>query len=400
MKAAISKVEEKRVLLFCNFELPESCANAKRVFSFAKMLRDNGVKVEMLGVTHKEGEIDLSGKYDGFSYQMIYAPEMHGIKALKRTHILEEKLTEVLEKFGSSLDAVIISNVYFDFSRQLLSYSKKYRIPIFVNSVEWYDKNSDLFKGFSGKLRYLQNRYALIHIHKKMRNIITISSLLGDYYSHRGCNTCTIPTLVDMHEYSSLRKKSDGGLRIAYAGSPAKKDYVVNAVRALCLLNDDERSGLTLHFYGATVDDFIKLGLTEPEIEATRESVVFHGRIPHAEVRYRVAEADFTVLLRPNKRYANAGFPTKVGESMACGTPVITNLTSDLSRYVIDGVTGIVCENESAEACARAFRRALSLPSKSIGKMAAASREMAEGNFDYRNYSATLVQLIRTASVA
>ena len=39
-----------------------------------------------------------------------------------------------------------------------------------------------------------------------------------------------------------------------------------------------------------------------------------------------------------------AGFPTKVVESMSLGVPVITTNTSDLAKYVIDGVNGYIVD--------------------------------------------------------
>ena len=106
---------------------------------------------------------------------------------------------------------------------------------------------------------------------------------------------------------------------------------------AVGLLSDEEKGRLALHLYGTVPEQLVMLGIDPAFLEAHRDTVICHGRIPYAEVKGKVADADFTVRLRPNKRYANAGFPTKVGESMACGTPVIANITSDLGKYIIDG---------------------------------------------------------------
>lgn len=377
---------DKKILLFSNFELPESCANAKRVFLLAKMLKCGGFDVELLGVKYCDGCKVVSGEYSGLSFRMICAPELHGIKTLLRAGLLERRLKEILEEYEDSLCAVLISNVYFDFSKTLLSYSKKYNVPIVVNSVEWYDRNNELFNGPYGIIRYIQNRVALKYIHKKMNNVIAISTFLGDYYKNKGCNVCVIPTLVNMDEYSGLIRSCGDKIRIAYAGSPAKKDYICNAIRGLSQLSKEEQSRIVFHFYGATEDDFRSQGVLKHEIEAVRDSLVLHGRIPYKEVKKCIAQADYTMLLRPNSRYANAGFPTKVGESMACGTPVITNLTSDLSKYVIPGETGIVCENESPEAFAKALKIALELPKSTRIQMSKNSLITAMNYFDYRNY--------------
>lgn len=112
-----------------------------------------------------------------------------------------------------------------------------------------------------------------------------------------------------------------------------------------------------------------------------------HGRIPYSDVQNIIAHSDFTVLLRPNLRYANAGFPTKVGESMMCGTPVIANHTSDLNLYIRDGDTGIVVRNESPEACAEGFRMALKMDKNARNKMRRNARKEAERSFDYKVYT-------------
>jgi len=126
--------------------------------------------------------------------------------------------------------------------------------------------------------------------------------------------------------------------------------------------------------------------LSREYIEKYKDSIICHGRIPYEQVKEKIAEADFTVLLRPQMRYANAGFPTKVGESMACGTPVICNVTSDLGRYVEDGVNGIICENETKEACAEALKKALALSNEQIKQMRENAVNTARESFDYNAY--------------
>ena len=78
----------------------------------------------------------------------------------------------------------------------------------------------------------------------------------------------------------------------------------------------------------------------------------FWAARPHAELPNLIAEADFTVLMRPNKRYTNAGFPTKLVESLASGVPVIANLTSDIGWAVRDGREGLKVDDYSAASLA------------------------------------------------
>jgi len=388
-----------KILLFSDIGLPDSCALATRVMNFAKLFKNLGHDIELLGVCYSKDK-PLSGSYDGIDFEMLKAASFNGIKAFKRINQLNKDIENFLEERSKteSYDVILLSNVYYDFSKVFMKYSKKYGAKLVVNAVEWYEKNNAQFRGALGKINYIKNRIALKRIHVKMGNIVAISSLLDNYYKERNCNTVTIPTIIDLKEYetvNSVQKDNDGILHIAYAGDPGKKDYVVNAMYALELLSDEERKRIKLDFYGTTYEKLYANGLSREYIEKYKDSIICHGRIPYEQVKERIAEADFTVLLRPQMRYANAGFPTKVGESMACGTPVICNITSDLGKYVVDGVTGFVCENETKEACAKAFRRALSLNREQIKQMREDALKMAQESFNYEAYTLSVRDFLK-----
>ena len=376
-----------RVVLLSNFELPDSCANATRVNAFAKMLIQSNFEVEMLGVAYRQIET-LDGTYKGINYHMSHANDFKGVQAYRRTKQLDKDIYKYLSSLHKEreYDAIIISNIYYDFSFSLIKLSKKINVPLIVNEVEWYEKDNELFEGMLGKIRFIQNRIALRYIHKSMHNVIAISSFLGDYYSKKGCRVIVMPTLLDIQEYADISYSTKEKLVMAYAGSPAKKDYIANVVKAIMLLSYDERKKVELHIYGIQSGDLIRLGISKKEFKNVENNVFCHGRIPYEKVKQYIGRGDFTILLRPNKRYANAGFPTKVGESMASGTPVIANITSDLGKYIIDGETGIVCKDETPVSAAEAIRKAINLSVQDKLRMAKEAKKMAERGFDLNSY--------------
>lgn len=383
-----------KILLFSDFGLPDSCANATRVFAFAKILIKCGYDVQVLGVSYRSDE-QLNGVYDGISYQMLRAPNLYGVKSIIRVKKINEEIKKYLLKFqtNNKIDAIFLSNIYYDYSSLFLKFSKKYDVKLIVNVVEWYDSSNEIFDGLLGKIKLLKNRIALKVIFPKMRNIIAISELLGNYYKSKNCNVCVIPTILDIKEYESVKHIKNKKMIVSYAGSPARKDYIVNVIRALLKLDDIERKKMVLNLYGVTVEDIKNLGITENEIYKLIDVMFIHGRIPHNEVKNKIASSDFTILLRPNLRYANAGFPTKVGESMACGTPIIANLTSDIGKYVIDGRTGIICENESVEACVSALRKALYIFDNNE-ELRCDVKKMAYKSFDYNRYVDVIKKMV------
>lgn len=379
-----------RILMFCNFELPDSCADATRVLNFSKMFRNMGHDVDLLGVA-KSTTSKLFGSIDGIKYEMLRMGNWTGYRAPKRVIMLGRDIKRFLSEtlHSGTYDVILLSGVYYDYFKIFKGYSRKTGAKLVVSALEWYDKSNIQFVGLRGKINFIKNRIALKLFFVQAKNNLAISTLLEKYYGSRGCNTVTIPTIIDMDEYASSTNTNcnrEKKLHIAYAGSPGRKDYILNAIYALPLISKEELSKIELHFYGPELKALYNLGLTEEFLNTYRDNIICHGRIPYADVKARIADADFTVLLRPNKRYANAGFPTKVGESMACGTPVIANITSDLGKYIIDGETGIVCTNETPEACAEGFRRALAMTTEEKTKMRRAAYDMANTGFNYLSY--------------
>jgi glycosyltransferase involved in cell wall biosynthesis len=120
------------------------------------------------------------------------------------------------------------------------------------------------------------------------------------------------------------------------------------------------------------------------------DAVRFHGRIPQDQVPTRLSGVDFTVILRPTARYSEAGFPTKLVESLASGVPVITTPTSDIATFVKHGNEGILLDGHSSAAVARGIHEILRMPRAGWLRMGRAARQRALGAFDYHNYVDTL----------
>ena len=106
----------------------------------------------------------------------------------------------------------------------------------------------------------------------------------------------------------------------------------------------------------------------------------------------------FILIRSSTARYAKAGFPTKVVESLMSSTPVILNMTSDLGMYLKDGYDCIEVEHEDPESIVRALRRALALTPEQKDQMKKNARKTAEENFDYRLYIEEFGKFIKNAS--
>ena len=111
-----------------------------------------------------------------------------------------------------------------------------------------------------------------------------------------------------------------------------------------------------------------------------------HGVIKQKEVERVLLNSDYQIFIRPNRRSSDAGFPTKLCESMSVATPCITNDTGDISLVIKDGKNGFMVKGNDVEAVKETFERIVKLDKDSYRQMRMMARRDAELFFDYRNY--------------
>jgi len=195
---------------------------------------------------------------------------------------------------------------------------------------------------------------------------------------------------INSIEYS-LKSNTDKTVFV-YAGGPGRKDYLKEIIEGFAFLTQEQISKIEFHIIGVDKKSLMKIcGVSLESIEKLGKSLYIHGRLPREETIKWVEASDFSVLLRNSSlRYAQAGFPTKVVESLACGTPVICNLSSDLEKYMQDAVNGFIVSGHSANDFTKTVMRALQSSTEAKKQMRKKARDTAELFFDYRNYSEVL----------
>lgn len=180
-------------------------------------------------------------------------------------------------------------------------------------------------------------------------------------------------------------------IKLIYAGSPAKKDYLKEIIEAVMILTKEEREKIELHVVGV---DIVKLKelcgiLNLPDC------IKAYGRVTRERVLEILGSMDFSVLLRPEReRYAMAGFPTKSVEAMTQGVAMMCNLTSDLGMYLKDKENSIILTECSSDAVVTGIRRIFSLSSNEISIIKKNARNTAVLNFDWSIYQKDIKVLI------
>ncbi len=387
-----------RIAYVGSFQFPEGDAGAARVLGIGRALRAGGHAVVFFGIEKSSRPGDCAC-YDGFKY--ISPPparqDLSG-KVARQAGIFTG--SAILSKLNLAdraepFDAVIAYQAPSLLLLRLRSWCTRRSIHMLCDTVEWYDRGH-VMGGKIGPMA-LDSELRMRTVQPMADGIIAISSLLTDYYSRKGTPSFCTPPLVDLQaEKWKLRieKTDHAKLVLAFVGNAGKKDLLINAVKGIDLLGEAAKN-CELIVCGPSMNEVRSaLGTDSAILDKHKDIFSFTGRLPHREALSKLSTADFSILLRQDSRYAHAGFPTKLVESLAMGVPVICNITSDIGKYVTDGIEGIVITDCSPESFATGLNRALKLTRAEIEIMKQFSRRRAENSFDYRNWVKPISEFI------
>lgn len=274
----------------------------------------------------------------------------------------------------------------------------KHKIPFILDSVEWY--NASNWRLGHLDPRYYQFLYMWRYCFPKVDGIIAISRMIETYYRKYMTNVVRIPTITDTIETAPRYKISDDKIRFIFSGQlDNTKDNIRYFVEAMERV-DPHGSRFQLDVYGPSEIEVRKHMGDSYSIIERHDNVKLHGRVAQEEAQKACRDSDFSVFFRLNRRSANAGFPTKLGECMTFGTPAICNDTGDISLVLENGVNGYLVKEYSVDAIEIVLREIACSSVEERQKMRTNSRIAAESFFDFRLYSDQINFVLRNACSA
>ena len=225
-------------------------------------------------------------------------------------------------------------------------YCERHNIRLIIEVTEWMEVENRKEIATRGIVwqKDIQKRY----IDKKCGNIIAISEFLYEHYRNQGCNVIRLPALVyDFADKDQVFRVRDvvklHQVRLVFAGTTDFKDYLEPILKAIRKMNDAEIK-IIFDVVGPSPDAIESmLECSSP----TQYGINCYGRLSHENTLSIVRKADFSVLMRENKRYAKAGVSTKFVEAMSLAVPSICTAVGGTDAFVSDGVDGFLIKDNS-----------------------------------------------------
>lgn len=229
------------------------------------------------------------------------------------------------------------------------------------------------------------------------RGIVSISAFITAWARREGrrvrrdYRVIEVPILVDFHEQPEPAPYPAGPPLVVFAGSPVYDQtirFVVAAMEEVWREYPDCRLVVT----GAQAQDpQSQWLLAESATWTPTGRVDIVGYLDRSELLRLYGRAHALLIPLFDDTHSRARFPTKIGEYVCSGRPIVTSSVGEIPRFFRDGVDGAVCEPGDPVAYGRAIVSLLRDPQRAdaIGR---AGREVARTRFHYWLHAGRLLE--------
>ncbi len=199
---------------------------------------------------------------------------------------------------------------------------------------------------------------------------------------------------VDPNRFNGVIKNTSVEKYIAYCGTASNnKDGVDILIKAFGIVARKHKD-VKLYIIGkapSATDESGNLQLVEAL--GIKDRVVFTGVISAKEMPQMLTNAAVLALARPNNLQAQNGFPTKLGEYLLTGNPVVVTKVGDIPLFLKDGESALLSEPDDVEAFADKLCWALEHPVE-CGEIGKNGRNVAMANFNASIEAKKIIQTI------
>jgi glycosyltransferase involved in cell wall biosynthesis len=223
----------------------------------------------------------------------------------------------------------------------LTTYILRCRMITFV--PEFFNKAD--FPGLFGKMKWFSFIFTFNHLNTLSDGLIVFSHFLKSKYLEKGIKEEKIfvqPNLTDFEFWNNT--VAEEKYTLGYSGTPGEKDGVTYLFKAISLLK--QQTSVSLIVIGDTPFGRSMIPWLQKKCEDLdiKNQVHFTGLVEYERVKDYLSQCSITAITRPNNIQTRAGFPTKLGEYMALGKPVLATDFGEVKTYFADKEEIVIAE--------------------------------------------------------
>ena len=351
-----------KVIFLSTFKYPDNDAGSLRYSFLSKLFAKNGYTPYFIGKGKTSINNYTKNKY-GFYTSLKSKDNNLFSKTFDILYGFERKIVKEVKRISESDDIIVITCFFSKATnKRIINFADKNKIKVLFAIEEKYSKTEfkkhDLVSLYG--FRKCESFYKHIQYYK--RPMIAISSYIGEFAKRANVPYIVVPFIYDEDLIVPIKERKQSNLlKFFYAGTPGKKDLLLEMIEGFDLLPFEYKKHLEFNIFGIT-NQFASTWLPNDLYKRINGFIKFNGIVDREQIKEEITNADFSVLLRnSNEEFAKAGFPTKIAESLFYGVPVITNITSDLGLYLKSGFNSIVVEGYDKKAFCESIKLALNM---------------------------------------
>lgn len=380
----------KGTIIYIGGEFPDKDASALRILANCRALGAAGYEVKVISPSQDVNRIKNRHEFfDGF--EVYYYPYPRTGKEWFIDMISIKSFTSII-KNTNNLRAVICYNHHAISLLRLISFCHKRNVAVLCDCTEWHTTNH--LRGIKRIVKSINTSLRIKYAQRKSDGIMSISTFFAKMYSNHP-NVIVVPPLIDIRESKWDRSSYTLNTRrtFSYTGRMGiGKDLLFTIIQSFLELND--KYDFQFNILGCTKDEFLNQHPDESKnVDSLGSKIIFKGYSSHETAIATTKQSDFSFLIRDHNRKNDSGFPTKLGESIACGTPVIATDFSDVKQYILDYKVGMVIQKQSLR---EAIEAAINMSDDELNQMKSNCRECTA--FDFRNYISIIDGFISKAT--
>ena len=339
------RTDNINILVFAR-DYPVGQAGTKRVQLLLDYLLTQKVNINVISYRSKYTQPAKEGIYQGIHYLNI------GSDTDMKIRHFHKLVTYFLKGFGAIIHSkkkgysnfvycsggISVENFLFILLAKLLRYKL---ILAIEEDYDFFDGKLKLISTFKlwtiKRLDFLNTRWASA--------IVVISTYLLEKYQKRTTKPVIHIPITSRINFDKDKREFNHPLQVLYAGTFAEKDGVKDIIDGFMIFNRT--------FHDAQL---ILTGKSDQQVFFANkykdyEDVIFKGYVPDEAFYPLLKSADVLCMCRTGSRFANAGFPFKLGEYLATGNPVISTKVSDIEDYLTDEDAYLIESNSPQQIC-------------------------------------------------
>ena len=268
----------------------------------------------------------------------------------------------VKKSWRKEVDLIICYNVRFIKILMLLVSKIILRKKLILILPEFYEKPDAKFFSVN-LLKWYSFYFSMRYLIKYADGFIVLSYYLKNFVEATLNKTKPIlimPNLIDPDRFKKKNVKPyiKNKTTIGYIGTPTRKDGVIDLIKSFSLLHQKYPDTHLL-----IIGDLTNGKTIIPSLKAfaknfgVLENITFTGLVSHDDVPGMLLSCQILALTRSKGIFAEAGFPTKLGEYFACKKPVVISDVGDIPRYFTNEEHVILIEAENLDCIAKGFEK-------------------------------------------